>query len=121
MDFEPSTLLNGFLAKSAKGFQIHNIQVREGEKTKGFLHHEGFGDNKSVDLINLRFTDVVAPNGRRFDRVNPATIKRFSNKVSNKVVAGVRRLFKTNDECILLIRFKYRGEQLEAIKVIQEF
>ena len=121
MDLKPSALLNGFLTKSTKVFQIQNIQVGEGEKPKGFLHHEGFGNNESVDLISLRFADVVAPHGRRFERVNHAHIKRFSNKVSNKVVAVVRRRFKTNDELILGKRFQFRDEHLEAIKVIQEF
>ena len=91
LDFEPSVLLNVFLTKTAKGFHIHNIQVEEGDKPKVFLYHENFGYNKSIDLISLSFTDVVSPHGRRFERVNHAHIKGFSNKIPNKVVTVVLR------------------------------
>lgn len=66
-------------------------KAKKVKKTKRFLHHEDYSENKNVDLISLRLTEVVAPHRRHFKRVNHAHIKRFSKKISNKGVAVVRR------------------------------
>lgn len=39
---------------------------------------------------------------------------KFSDKVSNKIITVVCRRLKTDDDVVLLERFKYRDQQLEA-------
>lgn len=69
-------------------------------KPVGILHHKSFSNDVSVDLICLRFANIVFTHGRRLDGVKYTHIKGTGNKVSYKVVAIVCRRFKSDDDVV---------------------
>ena len=42
LNLKPGSLLNGFLAKTTKCFQIHKVEIVEGYKSEMVLHHKCF-------------------------------------------------------------------------------
>ena len=91
LDFQSGTLLNGFLPKAPQGLKIHHIEVIETYESEVILHHKSFSNNKCVELICLRFTNIVLTHLTGFDGVQHTHLAELSNKVSNKVVTVVCR------------------------------
>jgi len=91
LNFKPSPLLDGLLVEPPHSLEIHKIKVIESDKPVGILHHKSFGNDVCVDLICLRFANVILPHSRSLDGVQHTHLEIFSDKVSNKVVAIVCR------------------------------
>ena len=56
-----------------------------------FLHHKSLGDDVSVNLICLRFADVIFPHGRSRKRIKYTDIVALRNKVADQVVDIISR------------------------------
>ena len=69
LNFQPSTLLDGLLVESPHCLEIHKVKVIESDKPVGILHHKCFSNDVCVDLISLRFANVILPHSRSFDGV----------------------------------------------------
>lgn len=51
------------------------------------IHHQSFSNNKSINLISLRFTNVILWHSRSLDRVYDTDLVVVINKEFNKDVA----------------------------------
>lgn len=69
LDFQTGALLYGFLTKTPQGLKIHHIKVIETDESEVILHHKSFSNNISVDLICLRFANVIPTHLTGFDGV----------------------------------------------------
>ena len=58
-----------FCRKRTQDLKIHHIEIKEGNKSYVILHQKSFSNNKCVDLICLRFTNIVLTNLTGFDVV----------------------------------------------------
>ena len=69
LDFQPSTLLYGFLPETSQSLQIHHIEIKETDESQVVLHHKSFSNHISVDLICLSFANVIFSHLTGFDGV----------------------------------------------------
>lgn len=69
MDFQPGTLLYGFLPETSQSLQIHHIEIKETDESQVVLHHKSFSNHISVDLICLSFANVIFTHLTGFDGV----------------------------------------------------
>ena len=90
------------MAKTSKRPEVHQTKIVIGHKSERILQHKSFANDESVDFIRLRFANVVFPHNRSLNGIKNTHFVILGNKVSNKVVAVVCRLHKTNDEAVLL-------------------
>ena len=102
LDFQSGALFYGFLTKTPQGLKIHHIKIIKTDESEVILHHKSFSNHICVDLICLRFANVVFTNLTGFDGVQHTHLVKLSNKVSNKVVAVVCRRLKTDDDAVLV-------------------
>jgi hypothetical protein len=100
LDFQSGALFYGFLTKTLQGLKIHHIKVIETDKSEIILHHKSFSNNISVDLICLRFANVILTHLTGLDGVQHTHLVKLSNKVSNKVVTVVCRRRGTDDDAV---------------------
>ena len=91
LDFQPGPLFDRFLTETPQFFEVHQIQIFKGNEPIGFLHHKSLGDDVSVNLICLRFADVIFPHGRSRKRIKYTDIVALRNKVADQVVGIMSR------------------------------
>ena len=59
LDLQPGSLFDRFLTETPQFFEVHQIKIFKGNEPVGFLHHKSLGNDVGVDLIRLRFADVI--------------------------------------------------------------
>ena len=69
LDLQPGSLFDRFLTETPQFFEVHQVKIFKGNEPLGFLHHKSLGDDVSVNLIRLRFADVIFPHGRSRERI----------------------------------------------------
>lgn len=110
LDLQPGSLFDRFLTETPQFFEVHQIQIFKGNEPVGFLYHKSLGNDVSVDLICLRFADVVFPYGRSRDRIEDTNVVALRNKVADQVVGIMSRRFKTDDDLFVVERFEGGNE-----------
>ena len=91
----------GFSDKTSQDLKLHHVKVIETDESEGILHHKSFSNYISVDLICLRFANVILMHLTGFDGVQHIHLLKLSNKLSNKVVIVVCRRLKTDDAVLV--------------------
>ena len=120
LDLKSGPLFDKLHPETAKVLEVHHIDVlRSHEPVR--LGDKCFGNNVGINLVGLRFTDVVLTHRIRLDRVDDADLVASGNEEFNQVITVVCRGFKTNDEAGALVRIEDRGQPEEAIIVVGEF
>ena len=69
LDFQPGTLLYGFLPETSQSLKIHHIKNKEVDKSQVVLNHRSFSNHISVNLICLSFAKVIFTHLTGFDGV----------------------------------------------------
>ena len=118
LDLKPGSLFDRFLTETPQFFEVHQIKIFKGNEPVRFLHHKSLDNDVSVDLIYLRFTDIIFPHGRSRDGIEDTNVVALRNKVADQVVGIMSRRFKTDDDLFVVERFEGGNEILEAITVI---
>jgi len=69
LNFQPSSLLDGFLIEVPHGLKIYKIKVIEGVKSVETMHHKWFSNDVCVGIICLRLVKVILSHSRSLDGV----------------------------------------------------
>ena len=85
LDLQQGSLFDRFLTDMPQFFEVPQIQILKGSEPIGFLHHKRLGDDVSVNLICLRFSDVIFPHGRIRERIEDTNIVVLRSKVADQV------------------------------------
>ena len=91
LDLKPGSLFDRFLTETPQFFEVHQIKIFKGNEPVGFLHHKSLGNDVSVNLICLRFADVIFPHGRSRDGIKDTNVVALRNKVADQVVGIMSR------------------------------